>query len=85
MVLAEITIKSNVRAFGQPITALIGRHHVIPRSCQRQHHLAPGIGQFRETVQQQHTFAAGLLKAGLQNVHIQAIAVIQHPRTDARR
>ena len=57
------------------VAALIGRDHVIPRRCQRQHHLAPAVGELREAVQEQHCRPARRLVARFQHVHGQAVDV----------
>ena len=58
-----------VPAGGAPVAALVGGDDVITRRRQRQHHLAPAIGQLREAVQQQHGGPARRLEAGLQHMN----------------
>ena len=64
-----------VPARGAAVAALIGGDHVIARRRQRQHHLAPAVGEFREAMQQQHGGPAWTLVAGFQHVHRQAVDV----------
>ena len=57
------------------------------KSCarQRQHDLAPAVGQLRESVEQKNTGVACGLKPGLQHMHREAIDVGDHARTNAGR
>jgi len=71
-------------ARGAAIAALIGCDHVKARLGQRQHHLAPAVGQLRKTVQQQHARAPRCIEAGFEHVHGQAVAVVDLARADAR-
>ena len=68
-------------AGGTAVASLVWCNHMKSRPGQRQYHLSPAVGQLRETVQQQHPpldgLVGGLIKTGLQNVHIEAIGVRQ--------
>ena len=67
------------------VAALIGSDHVIPRRCQRQHHLAPAIGELREAMQQQHSRPARMSRSRFQHVHGQAVDIPDRSGPDARR
>jgi hypothetical protein len=58
-----------------PVAALVGSDHVIAGRGQRQHHLAPARGEFREPVQQHDSGTAGLLETGLQHMNRHAVDV----------
>jgi hypothetical protein len=47
----EIAIVVAVPARGAAEAALVGGDHVVPGVGERQHHLAPTVGNFWETVQ----------------------------------
>ena len=79
----EIGIKARGPAGGAAIAALVGRDDVVARSRQRQHDLAPGIGDLREAMQQQQQRPAGL--AGLEQVHHQAPTIVEETGADAVR
>src|SRR5262245_48469446 len=72
-----------VPAGGTAVTALIRRDHVIAGGCERQYHLAPAIGELRETVQQQQQWASCGLETRLQHVHLEAIVVVDVTGADA--
>jgi hypothetical protein len=81
----EVTVIAGVPAGGAAIAALVRRDHVIAGRRQRRHHLAPAIGQFRKTVQQQHARPAFGFEASLQHMHAQAVDVFHEARADAGR
>jgi len=83
--LVERGVEARLPAGGPAIAALVRCHHVVSGLRQRQHQLAPAVGQFGKAVQQQHARAPGQLEAGLQHMHRQAIAVVDLARADARR
>ena len=72
----EAVVKGDVRAAAAPVAAMIRRHHVVAGLGQRQHHLAPAIRQLRIAVHQEHEWPPGLLEAGLQDVHGDAVVVV---------
>ena len=73
-----------VPAGGAAIAALVGRDHVIAGGRERQHHLAPAIGELGKAVQQQQARPARRLEAGLEHMHRQAVVVVDHAGADAR-
>ena len=80
---AEVAVVVAVPAGGAAVAALVRRDHVIAGRRQRQHHLAPAVGELREAVQQQQAGPARL-EAGLQHVHREAVDVVDEARADAR-
>ena len=56
-----------------------------PGLGQGQHHFAPAVGEFRKAVQQQHARPIGGLEAGLEQVHPEAVDVVDEVRAYARR
>ena len=80
---AQIAIVVAVPAGGAAIAALVGGHHVKPLRRQRQHHLAPAVGELREAVQKQEAGPALGLEPGLQHVHPEAVAVVDEARAYA--
>ena len=82
---AQIAIVIGVPARGAAIAALIGCDDVKAGSRERRHDLAPGIGDFRKTVQHQHAGLPPRFEAGLEHVHPQAVDVGHKTRAYARR
>ena len=78
----EIAVVVRVPSGGAAITALVRRDHVIAGFRQHRHHLAPGIGEFGEAVQQQHAGPAGCLEAGFQHMHAEAVDVVDGAGAD---
>ena len=72
-----------VPAGGAAVAALVGRDHVIAGGRERQHHLAPAIGELGKAVQQQQARPARRLEARLQHMHHQAVVVVDHAGADA--
>ena len=66
---AEVPIIFRVPPGRAAIAPLVGRHDPEARGGERQHHLSPGVGEFREAVQQQDQRPAACLEAGLQHMH----------------
>ena len=70
---------------GAAITALIRRHYVIAHRRQRQHHMPPGIGEFRKAMQQQKAWPAGRFMPGFEHMHPQPIDAFQKAGANALR
>ncbi len=81
----EVAVVVGVPAGRAAVAALVGRHHVVARGRERRHDLAPAPGELGEAVQQQHTRPARRLEAGLEDVHREAVDVLDEPRAQARR
>ncbi len=71
----RIGVVGIVPANGTAISALIGGDHVIPGGRQRRHHLAPAIGELRETMQEQDRRSARRFETSLQNMHRHAVHI----------
>ena len=82
---AEIAVVAGVAAGGAAVAALIGRHHMKTSGGDRQHHLAPTVGEFRKAVQQQHARAPRGLEAGLEHAHGEAVVIVDKADADAGR
>ncbi len=81
----EVAVILAVPADGAAIAALVGGDDMKALRRQRQHHLAPAVGQLREAVQQQEAGPAFGLEARLQDVHPQAVDVVDEASANARR
>ena len=80
----QVVVELHLGAAAAPVAALVGRHHVEAGLGQRQHHLAPAVGQLREAVDQQQPRPVAALVAGLEDVHRDAVDAGDDPRADAR-
>ncbi len=80
-----IGIVGIVPSRGAPVTALVGRDHVVAGRGQRRHHLTPAVGELRKTVQQQHDRPVASLVARFQDMHGEAVHPRHHAGTDAGR
>ena len=80
----QVVVEVHVGAAAAAVAALVGRHHVEAGLGQRQHHLAPAVGELREAVDQQQPGPAAALVAGLEHVHRDAVHAGDDPRADAR-
>src|SRR5262249_7791727 len=67
------------------IATQVGRDSVITGFGERQHHLAPTVGEFREAVQKQDHPPAWLLEPSFQHVNVQAVHIGDNARADAWR
>ena len=73
---------SPIPASGAPVAPLVRRNDVKARVSERQHHLAPAVGKFGKTMEQENTRAVLLFEAGLQNVHAQALHAVNEAGAD---
>ena len=78
----KVTVIVDVPAGGASIAPLVGCNDVIARRRDGQHYFAPAIGQFREAVQQQDQRAVFRFVSRFEDVHPQAVVVIDEPRAD---
>ena len=81
--LIEIGVEALLPAGGAPVAALVGRHHVIAGLGERQHHLAPAVGQLGVAVDQQQRRTAWRFKSCFEDVHAQAVDVVDVAFADA--
>ena len=81
----EVAVVGSVPAGGAAIAALVRCNDVKSGCRQRQHHLAPAIGELRKAVQQQDARPASGFVTGLQHVHREAVDVVDETRADAAR
>ena len=81
--LAQIHIIARRPAGGAPIAALIRGDNVKPRFGERHHYLAPGIGEFGESMQQQQAWFPRI--ARFQHVHPQSVHTLDETRAHASR
>jgi hypothetical protein len=81
----EVSIVVGIPPSGAAIAALVGRDNMEPRRGERQHHLAPRIGDLREAVQQQNERPVRSREAGLKHMHPQAIDLCDEAGADAGR
>ena len=79
----EIVVVIGAPAGGAAVAALIGRDDVKPGLGQRHHDLAPGIGDLGKAVQQQQARPAGLVEAGFEDVHVEAVDPVDKAGADA--
>ena len=79
------SIVFRIAARGPAIAALIRRHHVIPHRRQGQHHMPPGISEFRKAMQQQQARPARRFMPGFQHMHPQPIDAFKKAGADALR
>ena len=82
---AEVVVVIGAPAGGAAIAAQIGGDDVKAGSGERPHHLAPGIGELREPVQQQDAGPAGGLVPGFEDVDAQPVDPLDKTRADAGR
>jgi hypothetical protein len=82
--LVGIVIEGIVPAERAPVAPLIRRDDVISGRRQERHHLAPAIDEFGKAVQQHDERPVGRLVAGLQDVHGEAVDVVDGARAHAR-
>ncbi len=80
---AQVAVIGAVPAGGAAVAAQVRGDNVEPGGGERRHHLAPGIGEFREAVQQQDAGPAGGFVAGFQQVDAQAVDVFKEAGADA--
>jgi hypothetical protein len=57
----------------------VGRHDPEAGSGERRHHLSPGVGEFREAMQEENQRPAACLESGLQHMHSQPVDVAHKP------
>ena len=72
----DVAVVGTVPTRGAAIAPLIGGDDVIARRRDRQHHLAPAVGELREAVQQQNTRAVLSFESRLQHVHGEAVDAV---------
>src|SRR6185437_16019218 len=65
------------------IAALVRRDDVTAGLGERQHHLAPAVGELREAMEEEKQRTVRAVMAGLQNVHPQAVDAGDKARADA--
>ena len=80
----QVAVVVAIPPSGSTIAPLIGGDHVKPGGGQRQHHLAPAIGQLWEPVQQQDARTISGLVSGLRQMDAQAVVVVDEAGPDAR-
>ena len=81
----KVGVVAIVPAGGPPVPALVGRDHVIPGFSEREHHLAPAVGEFRKPVQQQEARPATRCVAGFEEMHVEAVDPADAAGADACR
>ena len=81
----EVAVVIRIPAGGAAIAALVRRDDMIAGLAERQHHLAPAIGQLRKAVQQQEAWPAPGLEAGFEQMNRQAVDIVDATRADAAR
>ncbi len=81
--LREVGVVAVVRARGAAIAALIRRNDMVAGVGKRRHDLAPAIGEFGKSVQQQQARPAPL--AAFEDVHPQAIDAVDEARANTGR
>ncbi len=79
----EVAVIGGVPAGGPAVAALVGRDHVIAGRRERQHDLAPAVGELGKAVEQQQAWPARGLEPGLQHMHRQPVDVVDDARADA--
>ena len=67
------------------MAALIRRHDMIAQRRQGQHHVPPGIGEFRKAMQQQKAGPPRRFMPGFQQMDAQPIDAFQKAGADAVR
>ncbi len=82
---AEIAVVVAVPSGGPPIAALVGRHHMEPRRGERQHHLAPTVGELRKAVEEKEARPPFLREAGFEDVEAQPVDALDEARPYAGR
>jgi len=71
--LPEIAIVAAVAAAGAAIAALVGRDDVEAGIGERRHHLAPGIGELGETVEEEDAGPVFIREACFEDMHAKAV------------
>ena len=79
----KVAVVTRVPTGGAAITALVGRNHVVTGVSQRQHHLAPAVGQLGETMQQQQAAFGGLFRTRFEHSHVHAVDALYGAGTNA--
>jgi len=78
----KIVIQRNRSCRTASVAAQIRRNHMKTRLRQRQQLISPAVRQLRKAMQKHNTGLTGSLETSLQNVHLDAVMVIDSPRTD---
>ena len=81
----QVDVEIGAPAGGAAVAALVRRDDVVAGIGQRRHHFAPGIGDFREAVQQQHQRPPRRGVPGLEDMHVEAVDVADKAGADAGR
>ena len=81
----EIGVVAGVPARRPPIAALVRRHDVIPRRGERDHHMAPAVGELGKAMQEQHQRPSAPRVARFQQMHPQAVDVRHEARSNPCR
>ena len=81
----EVAVVGTVPSGGTPVAPQIRRNDVIPGGRDRQYHLAPAICELRKAVQKYDSRLVSRLESCFEDVHSQAVDVVDKPRADARR
>ena len=82
---ADIAVVITIPARGLAIAPLVGRDHMVPRRRQRQHDVAPAVGELREAMEEQDTGPVLSLEAGFEHVHRETVDVFHEPGADLWR
>ncbi len=80
---AQVAVISAVPTGRATVAAQVGGDDVEAGGGERRHHLAPGIGELREAVQEKDEGAAGGFVAGFQDVNAQSVDAVEEAGADA--
>jgi hypothetical protein len=82
---AQILVVGRAPACGATVAALIRRDDVVTELSERNHDLAPAVGEFGKSVQKEQQGLARLLQAGLEDMHAKAVDAIDETGVHAGR
>ena len=81
----EIAVIVVIPACGAAVTALVRCDDVVTRVSQVRHDLAPAVGEFGETVQQQKARPVLAVIPGFEDMHAQTVDIFDEPRPNFDR
>jgi hypothetical protein len=81
----EVVVEADVGAAAPAVAALVGSDDMEARIRERQHDLAPAVGELGKSVHEQDGRAARAIEAGLEHVHVHAVDARVDARANAGR
>ncbi len=82
---ADIAVIVTVPAGGLAVAPLVRRDHVESRCRQRQHDVAPAVGELGEAMEEQDTGSVLSLEPGFEHAHRETVDVVHEPGADLWR